>query len=181
MKKMMTVIHANDPTTSFLSMLYETREDVMARITETSTNGAIQRAIRENDTIMMLGHGTPYGLLSAPDKTGRYRRLLISDRHVQFLRDKTCIGIWCYADLFAKRYGLHGLFSGMIISEAGEAFEFNINITEDEIDFEMYLFVQRLRYCIEQYGLKDTPAKMKEMDYVKSELNNFNYNNLYYL
>ena len=111
----MTIIHANDPTTKFLSQLYETREDVSAHIDESSTNAHVRNAIRRDSTIMMLGHGNEHGLFSKPNKKGKYDRLLVTDRHVQFLRGKTCIGIWCHADQFAKNYGLHGFFSGMII------------------------------------------------------------------
>lgn len=177
----MTVIHANDSTTSFLSLLYEQREDVLAHMTEKDTNAAVRRAIRGDDTIMMLGHGNEYGLFSMPDSSGRYERLLVDGSHVQFLREKTCIGIWCYANVFAERYGLHGLFSGMIISDLQEASDNHIVTTQDEIDEEMVKFTLRLRDCIERYGLKETPARMRELDDVKSELTTFNYNNLYYL
>ena len=177
----MTVIHANDSTTSFLSLLYEQREDVLAHMTEKDTNAAVRRAIRGDDTIMMLGHGNEYGLFSMPDSSGRYERLLVDDSHVQFLRGKTCIGIWCYANVFAERYGLHGLFSGMIISDLQEASDNHIVTTQDEIDEEMVKFTLRLRDCIERYGLKETPARMRDLDDVKSELTTFNYNNLYYL
>ena len=100
----MTVIHANDPTTQFLSLLYEQREDLSAHITEASTNSAVQRAIRNDDTVLMLGHGNKYGLFSVPDSDGQYRRFMVDGRYVQFLRDKTCIGIWCYANQFAEQY-----------------------------------------------------------------------------
>ena len=66
----MIVVHANDPTTSVLSQLYAQREDMMTRITESSTNGDIQRAIRGDEAIMMIGHGNEYGLFSKPDKNG---------------------------------------------------------------------------------------------------------------
>ena len=177
----MTVIHANDSTTSFLSLLYEQREDVLAHMTEKDTNAAVRRAIRGDDTIMMLGHGNEYGLFSMPDSGGRYERLLVDGSHVQFLRGKTCIGIWCYVNVFAERYGLHGLFSGMIISDLQEASDNHIVTTQDEIDEEMVKFTLRLRDCIERYGLKETPARMRDLDDVKSELTTFNYNNLYYL
>ena len=72
----MTILHANDPTTQFLSQLYETRDDVTCSITETSINAQVLRAIREADTIMMLGHGNEYGLFSKPNKYGKYDRLL---------------------------------------------------------------------------------------------------------
>ena len=176
----MTIIHANDPTTKVLSYLYELRQDISARITEASTNSDIQRAIRGDNTIMMLGHGNQYGLFSKPDKNGEYKRFLITDRHVQFLRDKTCIGIWCHANEFAERYGLHGLFSGMIISELQEAIDDDIHATKEEIDAEMEKFARRLHDCIERFGLAETPVRMRDLDDVKSELTLFNYKNLYY-
>ena len=150
----MTIIHANDPTAQVLSQLYEQREDITARITEMSTNGAVQRAIREDDVIMMLGHGNEYGLFSKPEKNGDYKRFLITDKHVQFLRDRTCIGIWCYANKFAEKYRLHGLFSGMIISELQEAIDLGVPATKDEIDREMEKFTICLKDCIETYGLE---------------------------
>lgn len=176
----MTVIHANDPTTKSLSYLYERRQDVSARITEASTNSDIQRAIRGDDNIMMLGHGNQYGLFSKPDKNGEYNRFLITDRHVQFLREKTCIGIWCHANKFAERYGLHGLFSGMIISELQEAIDYEIHATKEEIDVEMEKFSLRLNECIDRFGLAEASLRMRDLDDVKSELTIFNYTNLYY-
>ena len=176
----MTVIHANDPTTQFLSVLYDTREDLISHVTETSTNSDVIRAIRASDTIVMLGHSNEYGLFSKPSKNGKYERFMITDRHVQFLRDKTCIGIWCHANQFAKRYGLHGLFSGMIISELQEAIELGIPATEDEIYKERERFALRLKNCIEAYSLEEIPAWMKSLDDTQSELTRFNYSNLYY-
>ena len=176
----MTVIHANDPTTKVLSQLYEQRQNISVRITEANTNGDIQRAIRGDDTIMMLGHGNQYGLFSTPNKNGEYKRFLITDRHVQFLRDKTCIGIWCHANKFAEQYGLHGLFSGMIISELQEAIDYDIQATKEEIGEEMEKFVRRLNDCIDRFGLAETSIRMRDLDDVRSELTIFNYNNLYY-
>ena len=176
----MTVIHATDPTTQVLSLLYQQREDVRMLITERHISSDVQRAIRTDDVMMMLGHGNEYGLFSKPDKGGEYRRFLITDRHVQFLRDKTCIGIWCYANMFAEKYKLHGLFSGMIISELQEAIDLGVPAIKNEIDKEMEKFTIRLKDCIERYGLEQTPLRMKELDDVQSELTKFNYGNLYY-
>jgi len=176
----MIVFHANDLTTRVLSRLYESREDCLLRITEKSTNSQIRQAIKNANQVMMLGHGNPFGLFSTPDKNGVYSRHLINSYHVQFLRGKPCIGIWCYSNEFAKRYGLHGLFSGMIISELHEAEENSILATKEEIDLEMEKFVTRLRSCIEMGELRDVPARMLEMDDVHSPLTEFNYNNLYY-
>ena len=126
----MTIIHANDPTTKVLSLLYDTKEYNYMRIDERSTNAEVQNIIRGDDLVIMLGHGNQYGLFSIPNRNGKYERFLITDRHVQFLRDKTCIGIWCHANLFAEKYGLHGLFSGMIISERQEAEDYHVSATK---------------------------------------------------
>ena len=176
----MIVIHATDPTTQVLSLLYQQREDVKLCITERSTSSDVQRAIRADNVIMMLGHGNEYGLFSKPDKNGDYRRFLITDRHVQFLRNKTCIGIWCYANKFAEKYKLHGLFSGMVISELQKAIDLGLPATKDEIEKEMEKFTIRLKDCIETYGLKRTPLRMKELDDIQSALTKFNYGNLHY-
>ena len=128
----------------------------------------------------MLGHGNQYGLFSRPSKNGKYERLLITDKHVQFLRGKVCIGIWCYANVFAERYGLHGVFSGMIVSELQEAIDNHIVATKDEIDYEMELFTIRLKYCLENYKLEEIPKAMKCFDYSRTPLNEFNYNNIFY-
>ena len=129
---------------------------------------------------MMLGHGNKYGLFSKPNKIGKQERFLITDRHVQYLRGKTCIGIWCYANMFAEKYKLHGLFSGMIISELQEAIDLEVAATKEEIDREMEKFANRLKYCIETYGLEQTPQRMKELDDIQSALTMFNYSNLFY-
>ena len=176
----MTVIHVTDPTTQVLSLLYQQREDVKLCITERNTSSDVQRAIRADDVIMMLGHGNEYGLFSKPDKNGDYRRFLIADRLVQFLRDKTCIGIWCYANKFAEKYKLHGLFSGMIISELQEAIDLGVPTTKDKIDTEMEKFTIRLKDCMETYGVEQTPIRMKELDDVQFPLTTFYYGNLYY-
>ena len=175
----MVVIHANDPTTKVLSQLYKSRNDVTTHISEANTNVEVLNALRSDTSILMLGHGNQYGLFSKPNKKGVYERFLITDRHVQFLRGKVCIGIWCYANLFAERYGLHGLFSGMIISEVQEAKENDIVATKEEIDYEMDLFTMRLKYCIENYKLIDIPKRMLELDVIRSPLTQFNYSHLH--
>ena len=176
----MLVIHANDPTTRVLSRLYESREDFCLRLDEHSSNTAVIKAVKDADSVMMLGHGNQFGLFSIPSKNGQYCRHLINSSHVQFLREKSCIGIWCYANEFARRYGLQGLFSGMIISELHEAEGNSIPATKEKIDEEMEKFVARLKFCIKTYELHDVPARMLELDDVHSPLTEFNYKNLYY-
>ena len=70
----MTIIHANDPTTRVLSLLYETEEYNYMLIDEKSTNTEVQNIIRADDLIIMLGHGNQYGLFSKPNRDGKYER-----------------------------------------------------------------------------------------------------------
>ena len=177
----MTVIHTTDPTTQALKHLYEGREDAARRLTETATNAEVVHAIAEADALMMLGHGNEYGLFSNPNTHGEYERLLVSGRHVEFLRGKLCIGIWCRAEEFARRYGLHGLFSGMIISEMDEAALYGITTTQGELVEELDKFAQRLTFCIDHYKLEEIPSRMKALDDKHSPLTCFNYERLFWI
>ena len=125
--------------------------------------------------VVIFGHGTEYGVFS--HDFGDY---LISDFDAELLSNRRVIGIWCFANKFADKYKLHGLFSGMIISELHEAIENKIPATKEEIDAEMDKFTLRLKYCIENYPLNEVPQRMLELDDTKSELTRFNYGNLVY-
>lgn len=175
----MLIIHANDPTTSFLHALYDNRDDISGRIDESNTNGEVIRALKTADRIMMLGHGCGDGLFSIPDKDGMFRPLVYS-RHAEFLRGKDCIGIWCHADEFADRYKLRGLFSGMMISEMNEAQIFHIATTPEELERENELYALRLRHCLDHYPLSEIPLRMLELNDTHTPLTDFNYSSLYW-
>lgn len=72
-------------------------------------------AIKEHDTIMFIGHGNEYGLFN--EKLNGY---FVDSSWVGLLRDKTVIGIWCYAGNFANRFGLKGFFTSNFISNVHE-------------------------------------------------------------
>lgn len=178
---MLTVVHTTDPSTRALAPLYEGRPDVALRLTELATNTSVMRALSQADVVMMLGHGNEYGLFSTPVSGGRYERLLVSARHVEFLRRCECIGIWCHAVDFARRYGLHGLFSGMIISEMDEAALYGVATTRDELDDELGKLARRLAFCLERWPMEEIPRQLKQMDDRLSPLTRFNYERIYYL
>ena len=113
------VIHPTDASTDFLSPIY-------ANITDaTIMNGGVSKdqvakAINEHDRIIMLGHGSPYGLFSIGQFHGN-NGYVIDESMVPLLLDKECISIWCNADQFMNKHQLYGFYSGMFISEVGEA------------------------------------------------------------
>ena len=78
--------------------------------------------------------------------------------------------------------GLHGLFSGMIVSELSETLLYQVETTQEELDRENAKLVRRLRALFDaRIPLSEIPKRMLAMNDVHSPLTTFNYNNFYYL
>ena len=124
------VMHPDDRSTDMLKAVYEGKGfDVI-------TDGSISqdeliKAIEEHDTIIMLGHGTPYGLL-AVDKNIGFIGYLIHDGHADLLKTKKTYSMWCHSDAYFERHGMKGFHSGMIISEEMEALMYGIEGYSDK-------------------------------------------------
>ena len=182
----MLIIHPQDRTTAMLTLLYKGKE---GRIMDNhNTNAEIKRALHHTsaeETIMILGHGSEKGLYSRKDDTRPgFDRLLLQHQHAFYLRKHPghLIGIWCHADCFALKEGLHGLFTGMIISEMEEAIEYRVETSTKELEQENVKLAQRLRFLLdESVPLQDFPARMTAFDEQHSPLTTFNYQNFYYL
>ena len=141
----MIIVHPNDKTTDFLKILYEG-----SKLDETSSNSKIEEELKKAKEIMLLGHGTEYGLL-APQGKEQFGRLIINSGHVQFLRNKIIIGLWCNANIFAMKYNLTGLFSGMVISEISEALDWlNFIPSQEEIEKSRNRWVENLSKFIKE-------------------------------
>lgn len=82
----------------------------------------------EFDTVIIMGHGSPSGLFSKS-----WDGYLIDESFVTLLKNKDCIGIWCYASDFARRYDLKGFFTSMFISNHYEALSCGIKSEDSEI------------------------------------------------
>ena len=170
----MIIVHPNDKTTDFLKILYEG-----SKLDETSSNSKIEEELKKAKEIMLLGHGTEYGLL-APQGKEQFGRLIINSRHVQFLRNKIIIGLWCNANIFAMKYNLTGLFSGMVISEVGEALDWlNFIPSQEDIEESRNRWVTNLNKIIKENKLQDVPRIMKRLE-GKDEIENFNNQSLFY-
>ena len=126
------VIHPDDRSTDMLKAVYEGKGfDV---ITDGSiSQGELIKAIEEHDTIIMLGHGTPYGLL-AVDKNIGFIGYLIHDGHAELLKTKKTYSMWCHSDAYFERHGMKGFHSGMIISEEMEALMYGIEGYSDKAE-----------------------------------------------
>lgn len=175
------VMHPYDVTTQFLDAIYQgyIESSDTTIVTSEMSNCAVRDAIINHSEIYLLGHGTEYGLLSR-FRHDWFDRLIVNAEHVQFLRERTVVGIWCNANIFAEHYGLHGLFSGMVISEIDEALDCGVETTVEEIAVENRKFAERLAHCLHHYPLCEIPERMRELDDVHSQLTLFNYNSLYF-
>ena len=139
----------------------------------------------KSERILLLGHGSDRGLFSRKnDSEAVFDRFVINHSHAYYFRKHggNIVALWCHADLFARKQGLHGLFSGMIVSEMNEALAYGIETTQEELDCENIKLAKRLRFLLdEDIPLMDVPVRMLELDDVHSSLTNFNYKNFFYL
>lgn len=178
----MLVIHPSDKTTDFLRALYEGREDVRLLTGGESRKelGSILFHLCPGERVMLLGHGTDAGLFRL-EEDGEYR-LYVGHTMAYALRRHPVIGIWCHADLFARKEHLHGLFSGMIVSEMHEAQEYGISCSLEELDRENANLTERMRALFDEEVLfRQIPSRLAAMDAARTQLTMFNYNNFYCL
>lgn len=181
----MLVIHPKDRTTEFLNKLYLGREEVTL-LTQDNTTEEVRKAIHHlssSQPLYLLGHGSVDGLFSRRDDTGAFDRIIVGHRHAYYLQRRgNIVGVFCNADLFARKEHLHGLFTGIIISEMDEALEYGVDTTQDELDRENVLFAARLAALLgEGTPLDRIPDLMREIDTSKTPLTRFNYERIYFL
>lgn len=182
----MLVIHPKDRTTTVLQVLYKGLGAQV--VTENCSNHEIGHLLHHtspDNRILLLGHGADKGLFFREDDTkNEFDKIIVGHPHAFYLRkhSSNLIGIWCHANLFAQAEGLHGLFSGMIISEQHEADEYGITATKEEILASNQMMFLKLRQLLdENMPFHKIPERMKAMDDETSPLSAFNYGNFFYL
>jgi hypothetical protein len=117
------IIHPKDPSTSFLDIVYAPIENKTV-VTGGISKSEVQQLISEHDRVMMMGHGSPSGLFNIHRNpfTNCGNGYIIDQQMVPLLKEKdNSVFIWCNADKFVDIFGLKGFYSGMFISEVGEA------------------------------------------------------------
>ena len=113
------IIHPTDSSTDFLSPIYADISDAII-LNGGATKDQVKELITRHDRVIMLGHGSPFGLFSIGQFMGS-NGYIIDSTMVDVLKHVECISIWCNADQFMNRHQLNGFYSGMFISEVGEA------------------------------------------------------------
>lgn len=144
------VIHPIDHSTRFLSEIYADKGWTV--INHNSSEKELVEQIKAHDRIVMLGHGTPTGLLG-------HGGFVINSKHVYLLREKICFCIWCNSDQFVEKYGLKGFYTGMIISEQSEAWMEGIDISDEDLLYSNELLPKIVKEAINH---KDIAKKVKE-------------------
>ena len=182
----MLVIHPKDKTTTMLSALYDGLEaQVIDDYRSTKEMGHLLHHVSTQERIMLLGHGSDKGLFFRKDDSkDEFDKIIVGHSHAYHLRKHggNIVALWCNADQFARAEGLHGLFSGMIVSELSEAQLYKIETTQEELDSENVKLARRLRTLLdERIPLSEIPKRLLAMDNVHSPLTTFNYKNFYYL
>ena len=178
------IIHPKDQTTTFLNDVYTCIENKTVIQHGVSREELID-LIKTHDRIMMMGHGSPYGLFSVGQFT-KVPMYLIDKEMAGILELKmNNVFIWCYASSFMKSSSLTGFGTGMFISEVGEAIVCGLDdINQEMVDESNWLFVNE----ISKYISLDKAALYEKIitgDYQRlAEINpvaKYNFERLYYV
>jgi hypothetical protein len=162
------VVHPDDRSTDFLKQIYEGRDfTVFNGHQKDISKSDFHDLVKEHDRIIMMGHGFPGGLFMSH----------INSSIVYLLREKECVCIWCNADQFVNQYKLKGFYTGMFISEVGEAKYFRIKTDQPTIDFSNELFTKLVTENIDNPNIHSV---LKESYVGDDPVIQFNNDRLYY-
>lgn len=163
------VIHPEDYTTRFLKVIYKDHPEWTV-IDQRVSKSELKKQIKEHDRIVMLGHGTGYGLIG-------WTGMAITSEFVYLLREKILFAVWCNCDVFFERYGLKGFYTGMIISDMSEACMMDVKTDEEEMETQNWLFAEALAKAIDSPDILDVAHSIYNGE---SELYEFNKTRMYY-
>lgn len=76
--------------------------------------------VSEDDTLILLGHGTSLGLLFPNFERGEY---IIHENNVNLIHARNVVCCWCYASSFCITNNLHSFSTSMFISNVNEAYD----------------------------------------------------------
>ena len=162
------VIHPEDESTDFLKKIYDGTDWTVINTHIGKRN--LREAIKSHDRIIMMGHGCEKGLFN-----GEYN-VIVDSNLVYLLREKYCVAIWCNADVFFLKYGLKGIYTGMIISEYMEANLYCVNCVYDDIEKSNIAFANSMAEFVKD---KDLDKVKKTYSSDTNECIIFNNKNIY--
>lgn len=134
----MTVIFSNrqDDDSILLQRIWQGIDNVnVIEITPSSVDwedDVDNALIVEDDTLILVGHGSPNGLYYPMYETGEY---IIHQNNVGLIHARRVICIWCYASSFCADNHLNCFCSSMFISNPYEALDnLGVIVGQDEIN-----------------------------------------------
>jgi len=99
----------------------------------------------EDDTLLLIGHGSTYGLLHPNFDICAY---LIHENNIHLIQARRVICLWCYAYDFCSNNNFHSFATSMFISNCEEAYTNCIyDISQDYInstDRQIYMEIMDL-------------------------------------
>lgn len=102
--------------------------------------------IEEDDCLILIGHGTTYGLLHPDFNSGEY---IIHEENVNLIHAKRVYCCWCYASTFCQNHHLNAFATSMFISNVQEAYDNCIyGYTQEQIDANSKRFEADMSYLI---------------------------------
>lgn len=114
------IIHPDDRSTDFLKPIYGNVGNATV-ITGGFYKDEVDHMIEEHDQVMMMGHGSPWGLFAMGKFKSSTNYIVDMDTVRALSKKDNNVFVWCNADQFVNRHNLKGFYSGMFISEVGEA------------------------------------------------------------
>lgn len=146
------IIHPEDPSTSFLDIVYNSIPD-KTLVTGNMSKDDLREMMKDYDRIMMMGHGSPYGLFSVGQFKSTNGYVIDKTMVNELKKRKNNVFIWCNADQFVRYQQLKGFYSGMFISEVAEALYCGLPGTkQDVVDESNYGFC----HILSEYINEDT-------------------------
>jgi hypothetical protein len=172
------VIHPDDRSTDFLKPIYQHLDDATI-LTGGKTKDEVRKLIEQHDQIIMLGHGSLSGLFSCGN-FGSSAMIIDYSMVAALGNKKNNIYIWCNADQFVNMYYLKGFYTGMFISEYGEAEYCKVPTFIDEVEQSNTLFANIVGQSILMEA-KNIQANTKLLYHIPhSEVNKYNNERLYW-
>lgn len=106
----------------------------------------VNALIEEEDTLILIGHGTSHGLLHPNFNNGEY---LIHEENINLIKARRVYCSWCYASTFCQNHHLNAFATSMFISNVDEAIDEGIeNYTQDQINEVSTRFEADMSYLI---------------------------------
>ncbi len=146
------IIHPEDPSTTFLDPIYAGIPN-QTRIQGHRSKEEVLDLIQVHDRVLMMGHGSPLGLMSMNKFTIQnfgWPTYIIDEKAVELLQaKKDSLFIWCHADQYVNEFGLSGFFTGMFVSEVGEAIAYGLpGVSQKEVDESNACFAEVVSQCL---------------------------------